>query len=153
MLANLACYYMLDLRVLRALAHLLEHLCSWFNVTLGEPLSLRALATEQCDRSRGNHSLCRCPVTTSMHVHMAAIDVNARCLPPVLATAQLSARAMSRAIGSTAENQHLSVTRHGRVINNGTTAREVQHALPVAQHRVTSGVAKRCALPLYGCKR
>lgn len=36
-LANLAFYYMLDLRVLRALAHLLKHLCTWFNVTLGAP--------------------------------------------------------------------------------------------------------------------
>lgn len=36
-LANLAYHYKLDLPVLRALAHLLSLLSTWFNVTLGAP--------------------------------------------------------------------------------------------------------------------
>lgn len=68
-LANLACYYMLDLMVLRALAHLLEHLCSWFNVTLGElPPSLCCERSRyrHAHRSRGSHSLCRCLVSAQV---------------------------------------------------------------------------------------
>ena len=79
--------------MLRALAHLLEHLCSWFNVTLGEPLSLRALVVEQCDRSCGK------PLPTQMPSHnidACAHGSNRRkCLPSLSCSGDSSAQRKS----------------------------------------------------------